>query len=62
LHVFGLVLAIAPLRCAGGWVVLVVDHIIFVAVAIAVEVEIFELVGGFGSGRFVVLEEVDKGS
>jgi hypothetical protein len=62
LHVFGLILTTAPLWCAWSWVVLVVDHVIFLAVAIAVEVEVFELLGGFGGGRLVVLEKVYKGS
>jgi hypothetical protein len=59
-HVLVLRLAVA----CSVWcrVVRVVDHVVLVFFAIAVEIEALQLVGGFGGGGFEVLEEVDEGS
>lgn len=57
LHVLQLVLTPPVAICA----VHIVDHVAFVAVAIAVEVQSLELLGSFCGRRLEVFEEVNNG-
>jgi hypothetical protein len=61
-HVFDLGLSIARSCAAGGWVVRVVDHVVLLLFALAIEIQPLQLVGGFGGGRLEGLEEVDEGT
>jgi hypothetical protein len=61
-HVFDLGLSIARSCAAGGWVVRVVDHVVLLLFAFAIEIQPLQLVGGFGGGRLEGLQEVDEGT
>lgn len=43
-------------------IVRVVDHIVLIAVALAIEIKILQLIDSFGGGGLEVLEKVDKSS
>lgn len=60
LHVFRLGPAASLVGIWRG-VVRVIHHVVLCVVAIAIEVEVLELVGGLGGRRLEVLEKVDEG-
>ena len=61
LHVFCLGSA-ASLACIRGGVIRVIHHVVLCIVAIAIEIEVLQLVGGLGRRRLEVLEKVNEGS
>jgi hypothetical protein len=60
-HVLDLGLAVAGSCCIRRRVVRVVDHVVLFF-GVAIEIQVAQLVGGFGRRGFEVLEEVDEGS